>query len=77
MNLLLVMVRLYQWAFAVSTLKKYIRIYRIFDGEKISGAVIGREMLNFLESKELSVEDLIGQCYDVAPNMQSDKKGMA
>ena len=33
-------------------------------------------MLNFLESKELSVEDLIGQCYDVVPNIQSDKKGM-
>ena len=29
----------------------------------------------FLESKELPVEDLIAQCYDGAPNMQSKKKG--
>ena len=28
-------------------------------------------MLNFLESKELSVGDSIAQCYDGFPNMQS------
>ena len=28
-------------------------------------------MLNFLESKELPVDDSIAQCYDGFPNMQS------
>ena len=66
----------------MSTLKKIYRRYfqnflEFFDVERIRSAVIGKEMLNFFESKKLPVEDLIGQSYDEVPNMQSEKKGVA
>ena len=33
--------------------------------------------LDFLEAKGIPVEKCVGQCYDGAPNMQSEKKGVA
>ena len=45
-----------------------------FDVERISGTVIGKEMLNVLESKEPAVKHSIRQRCDGVPNMQPGKK---
>ena len=45
--------------------------------ERITGAVIARKILDFLEAKVIPVEKCVGQYYDGAPNMQSEKKGVA
>ena len=45
--------------------------------ERITGAVIAKKILDFLEGKGIPVEKCVGQCYDGAPNMQSEKKGVA
>ena len=44
---------------------------------KNAAHVLGKEMLNFLESKDLSVEDCIGKCYDGTLNMMPEKKEVA
>ena len=45
-----------------------------FDVERISGTVIGKEMLNVLEQKEPAVKHSIRQRCDGVPNMQPGKK---
>ena len=44
-----------------------------FDVERINGTVIGKEMLNVLESKEPAVKHSIRQRCDGVPNMQPGK----
>ena len=45
-----------------------------FDFERISGTVIGKEMLNVLEQKETAVKHSIRQRCDGVPNIQPGKK---
>ena len=45
--------------------------------ERLSGEHITRNMLDFYEESEINPKQCRGQCYDGAPNLQSEKKGVA
>ena len=50
---------------------------QFLDVGRITGAVVAKKILDFLEAKGIPVENCVRQCYDGAPNMQSEKKGVA
>ena len=45
--------------------------------EKITGSEIGNTTLTSFERKGIDIKNLRGQCYDGAPNMQSEKIGVS
>ena len=47
------------------------------DLEWLTGEHIARKMLDFYEESGLNPKQCRGQCYDGAPNLQSEKKGIA
>lgn len=59
--------------------KKEIRevFLQYLDLERITGVHIGNAILDFFKSKGIETKLCYGQCYDGAPNMLSDRKGVA
>ena len=47
------------------------------DLERLTGEHIARKMLDFYEESGINPKQCRDQCYDGAPNLQSEKKGVA
>ena len=58
--------------------KTYVKYFLQFlDLERITGSNIGAALLSFYKSSGSDIKQCRGQCYDGAPNMQSEKLGTA
>ena len=50
---------------------------QFLDLERITGSHIGAALLSFYKSSGIDIKQCRGQCYDGAPNMESEKSGTA